>query len=47
MFKRPQLQHFDELLRKLYKQEVINTVSKYERTRTEINKELLQRFQQS
>ncbi|CAD5233536.1 unnamed protein product [Bursaphelenchus xylophilus] len=45
MFKLPQLQQFDRMLRKLYKQEVLNTVSKYERVRAEINTELLRRFE--
>ncbi|KAI6230653.1 WW domain-containing protein [Aphelenchoides fujianensis] len=47
LFKLPQLKSFDSMLRKLYKQEVINTVSKYERARGEINGELLLRFQRS
>ncbi|KAI6240629.1 WW domain-containing protein [Aphelenchoides fujianensis] len=47
LFKLPQLKSFDSMLRKLYKQEVINTVSKYERARGEINGELLRRFQRS
>ncbi|KAI6192207.1 hypothetical protein M3Y97_00312200 [Aphelenchoides bicaudatus] len=47
LFKLNQLQQFDVMLRKLYKQEVLNTVSKYEKARAEINGELLRRFQRS
>ena len=47
LFNLNQLLDFDYQLRKLYKQEVINCVSKYERSRVEINGELLRRFQQS
>uniref|UniRef100_A0A915D8K0 WW domain-containing protein n=1 Tax=Ditylenchus dipsaci TaxID=166011 RepID=A0A915D8K0_9BILA len=44
MFKVPQLEHFDEMLMKLYKQDAINTVIKYERPRREINQELARRI---
>ncbi|KAI6172927.1 WW domain protein [Aphelenchoides besseyi] len=47
LFKLSDLKNFDEMLRKLYKQEVINTVSKYEHARMQINGELLRRFQRS
>ncbi|KAH7695086.1 WW domain-containing protein [Aphelenchoides avenae] len=43
LFKLPQLQKYDEMLMKLFKQEAINIVIKYERPRREINWELARR----
>lgn len=40
MFKLAQLEEFDQMLMKLYKQDAINTVIKYEHPRREINTEL-------
>jgi scaffold protein salvador len=45
LFKLHQLQRFDEMLMKLFKQEAIDTVIKYERPRREINWELTRRQQ--
>lgn len=38
-----ELEEFDQMLMKLFKQDAINTVIKYERPRREINNELAQR----
>ncbi|KAI1704585.1 scaffold protein salvador [Ditylenchus destructor] len=43
LFQLPQLEEFDHMLLKLYKQDAINTVIRYERPRREINHELAQR----
>lgn len=40
MFKLSQLEEFDQMLMKLYKQDAINTVIKFEQPRREINNEL-------
>uniref|UniRef100_A0A0M3HQD1 Protein salvador 1 n=2 Tax=Ascaris TaxID=6251 RepID=A0A0M3HQD1_ASCLU len=43
LFRLAQLQKYDSQLRKLYKQEVIDTVIKYERFRRELSKEIARR----
>uniref|UniRef100_A0AC34PXR2 Uncharacterized protein n=1 Tax=Panagrolaimus sp. JU765 TaxID=591449 RepID=A0AC34PXR2_9BILA len=44
LFKLQHLETFDEMLLKLFKQDAINTVIKYEKPRREINRELLRRI---
>lgn len=44
LFKLQQLEIFDEMLLKLFKQDAINTVIKYEKPRREINSELFRRL---
>lgn len=44
LFKLHQLEAYDEMLLKLFKQDAINTVIKYEKPRREINRELLRRL---
>lgn len=44
LFKLEQLENFDEMLLKLFKQDAINMVIKYEKPRREINGELFRRL---
>jgi hypothetical protein len=43
LFRLPQLQQYEAMLLKLYKQDVINVVIKYERMRRAMSAELLRR----
>ncbi|EYC06121.1 hypothetical protein Y032_0078g1202 [Ancylostoma ceylanicum] len=45
LFNTMQLEQYEEMMLKLYKQEVIDTVRRYERMRTVLNKEIVRRTQ--
>ncbi|VDO28221.1 unnamed protein product [Haemonchus placei] len=45
LFNTMQLEHYEEMMLKLYKQEVIDTVRRYERMRTLLNREIVRRTQ--
>ncbi|XGW25947.1 hypothetical protein V3C99_006951 [Haemonchus contortus] len=45
LFNTMQLEHYEEMMLKLYKQEVIDTVRRYERMRTVLNREIVRRTQ--